>query len=44
MSPLPRIDTARVLRTPEDRFTRIADFPYVPKYVDIGGLRIATID
>ncbi|HNV60905.1 MAG TPA: haloalkane dehalogenase, partial [Rhodoferax sp.] len=44
MKPLPRIDTARVLRTPEDRFTRIADFPYVPKYVDIGGLRIATID
>jgi haloalkane dehalogenase len=44
MKSLPRIDTARILRTPEERFAQIADFPYIPKYVEIGGLRIATID
>jgi haloalkane dehalogenase len=44
MRSLPRIDPARILRTPEERFAQIADFPYIPKYVEIGGLRIATID
>lgn len=34
----------RVLRTPEARFANIADFPYVPKYVDLEGLRVAYID
>jgi haloalkane dehalogenase len=44
MTSPPRIDPARILRTPEERFAQIADFPYIPKYVEIGGLRIATID
>jgi haloalkane dehalogenase len=44
MKSLPRIDPARILRTPEERFAQISDFPYIPKYVEIGGLRIATID
>ena len=44
MKSLPLIDPARILRTPEERFAQIADFPYIPKYVEIGGLRIATID
>lgn len=44
MKSLPVIDKAQILRTPEDRFAHIADFPYVAKYVEIGGLRIAYID
>lgn len=44
MKSLPVIDQAHILRTPEDRFAHIADFPYVPRYVEIGGLRIAYID
>jgi haloalkane dehalogenase len=30
-----------VLRTPEDRFADLPDFPYSPRYVDVGGLRLA---
>ncbi len=44
MKSLPAIDPARILRTPEERFAGIADFPYIPKYVEVGGLRIAYID
>jgi haloalkane dehalogenase len=33
-----------VLRTPEERFTALPDFPYTPHYTLIGGLRIAHID
>ena len=44
MSALPLIDTAQILRTPEERFAHIADFPYGPKYIEVGGLRIAYID
>ena len=44
MKSLPEIDTTGILRTPEERFSRIADFPYAPKYVEVGGLRIAYID
>jgi len=44
MSQLPTIDKAHVLRTPEERFSHITDFPYTPKYAEIGGLRIAYID
>ena len=33
------------LRTPDDRFTDLPDFPYTPRYVDVGdGLRMAAID
>ena len=33
------------VRTPEDRFTDLPDFPYVPSYVDVdGGLRMAYLD
>ena len=38
--PLPRL-TGPVLRTPESRFEGLADFPYVPQYLEVGGLRIA---
>jgi len=32
------------VRTPDDRFADLPDFPYEPKYVDIGGLRMAYVD
>ena len=32
------------LRTPDERFEQLPDFPYEPKYVNIGGLRMAYID
>ncbi len=32
------------VRTPDARFDGLADFPYVPRYVTVGGLRIAYID
>lgn len=44
MKSLPTVDKAHILRTPEERFSRIADFPYLPKYLEVGGLRIAYID
>lgn len=34
----------RVLRTPEERFASLPDFPYPPRYTNVGGLRIAHID
>lgn len=34
----------RVLRTPEERFQALPDFPYEPRYVEIGGLRVHYID
>ena len=40
LPPLP----ARVLRTPEECFAAVPDFPYVPHYTEVGGLRIAHID
>jgi haloalkane dehalogenase len=39
---LPVID--EVLRTSDERFAAIPDFPYAPCYREIGGLRIAYID
>jgi haloalkane dehalogenase len=33
-----------VLRTPEERFKDLPDFPYEPRWTEIGGLRIAHID
>jgi haloalkane dehalogenase len=34
----------KILRTPEERFANLSDFPYVPHYTEVGGLRIAYID
>jgi haloalkane dehalogenase len=35
----------KVLRTPDERFAHLADFPYEPKYVDVNGeLRMATVE
>jgi len=34
-----------VLRTPDERFASLPDFPYEPRYVDTGdGLRVAVVD
>ncbi len=33
-----------VLRTPEDRFRFLPDFPYEPRYVDVEGLRMAYVE
>ncbi len=32
------------VRTPEDRFRGLDDFPYEPRYVDVDGLRMAYVD
>ena len=32
------------LRTPEDRFANLPEFPYQPKYVDVEGLRMAYVE
>jgi haloalkane dehalogenase len=42
MRPLPAV--TEFVRTPEARFAHIADFPYSPHYIEVGGLRIAYID
>lgn len=34
----------RVLRTPEERFAGLPDFPFRPRYLEVEGLRIACID
>ncbi len=44
MNTLPNIDKSKVLRTPEERFSSIVDFPYTPRYLMVGDLRIAYID
>jgi haloalkane dehalogenase len=33
-----------VLRTPEERFANLPDFPYQPKYVEVEGLRMAYVE
>jgi haloalkane dehalogenase len=33
-----------VLRTPEERFANLPDFPYEPKYAEIEGLRMAYVE
>jgi haloalkane dehalogenase len=33
-----------VLRTPDDRFAALPDFPYAPRYVDLSGVRVHHID
>lgn len=42
MKDLPVLD--KVLRTPEEAFDALPDFPYRPHYTQLGGLRIAHID
>jgi haloalkane dehalogenase len=42
IGPLPVI--SKSLRTPENRFADLPDFPYAPCYTEVGGLRIAHID
>ena len=34
----------RVLRTPEDRFADLPDFPYPPRYAAVGGVRLAFVE
>jgi pimeloyl-ACP methyl ester carboxylesterase len=33
-----------ILRTPEDRFADLPDFPWAPEYVQVNGLRMAYVD
>jgi len=33
-----------ILRTPEERFANLPDFPYRPHYVDVGGMRMHYLD
>ena len=33
-----------VIRTPDERFEGISDFPYKPQYMDVNGLRIHYVD
>jgi len=33
-----------ILRTPDDRFENLEDFPFQPNYMDIQGLRIHYLD
>ena len=42
MRTLPRVD--KYLRTPEACFAGLTDFPWVPKYLEVGGLRVAYLD
>lgn len=32
------------VRTPDDRFADLPDFPYEPRYADVDGLRMAYVD
>lgn len=34
----------KVLRTPEERFRNLPDYPYVPRYADVGGVRMHYVD
>ncbi len=43
--PIPALPTVGpVLRTPDERFAHLPDFPYAPHYTEVGGLRIACVD
>jgi haloalkane dehalogenase len=44
MSPHTTASGVSFLRTPDDRFANLADFPYQPNYIDVDGLRMAYID
>ncbi|WP_420427907.1 haloalkane dehalogenase [Algiphilus sp.] len=34
----------KLLRTPEERFARLPDFPYAPHYTDLDGVRMAHVE
>jgi haloalkane dehalogenase len=34
----------RTLRTPDDRFSALPDFPYPPRYVEVSGVRVAYVE
>jgi haloalkane dehalogenase len=34
----------KILRTPEDRFDNLPDYPFAPHYVSVGGLRVHYVD
>jgi len=36
--------TVAIVRTPDDRFADIGDFPYEPRYAEVDGLRMAYVD
>jgi len=43
--PIPTLPVVcEVLRTPQERFSHLPDFAYVPRYTEVGGLRVACID
>lgn len=44
MSPQNTANGISFLRTPEERFANLVDFPYEPNYLEIAGLRMAYID
>jgi len=33
-----------VIRTPEERFSKLPDFPFAPHYIKVNGLRIHYVD
>ncbi len=37
-------DGVAYVRTPDDRFVDLVDWPYAPKYVEVDGLRMAYVD
>jgi haloalkane dehalogenase len=41
---LPSYNPEHILRTPDERFENIVDFPYEPSYADVLGLRMSYID
>jgi len=41
---LPVIPADRILRTPQQHFAAITDFPYPVRYLEVGGLQIACVD
>lgn len=34
----------KIIRTPEDRFTNLPDFPFTPRFVTVGGLAVHYVD
>ncbi len=37
-------DGTGFVRTPDDRFAALVDFPYSPHYIEVDGLRMAYLD
>ncbi len=43
--PVPdRADLPAIVRTPDERFEGIADFPYAPRFRELSGLRLAHVE